>query len=143
MLLEAKPVTARRANRAALWVAVIAAGLVLGFGAGFALRQAFSSSVDAQLAAVRLDMDGAKAQLAGLQRDLADKDAQITSLQDNAAKVTVLQGQVAALSKQLSDAKAAGANPRLSQIADGLANDRLLLVEFRKDAPKTRVEART
>ncbi|MBF8299576.1 MAG: hypothetical protein HW397_625 [Dehalococcoidia bacterium] len=54
----------------------------------------------------------------------------------------LLEAQVTSLTKQVADLNKRDTSVELSSLADGLANDRLLLVELRKDLPADRTAAR-
>lgn len=145
---ESQPVALGRRRPWVLYAALVAA-VIAGFASGFALRQYASQAAgsnNARIEELRHDLTkqaaSAGAQIQVLQKDVADRDSQIAGLQDAATKVTDLQTQVTVLSKQLGDLEKNGGVQKLSQLADGLANDRLLLTELRKDPPSTPADAR-
>lgn len=125
-----------------LWQGVgIILAIAIAFGAGYLLRPSNSAELDAAAKAMADQAAATKAQVATLEEEIESLDTKLAALQQNESQVAQLQGQVATLSKQLADARG-GSTAQLSTLADGLATDRLLLVELRKDPPQDRTEAR-
>lgn len=140
-------------------LAVMAAilGLALGFAIGFAIRHPTVEDLNTTVDQARSDLLGVQTQLASeqsrasglsselgsiqdeanrLRKELSGKDAQLGELQGTKALVLELEARVRNLSLQLE-----AATVDVRSLVAGLANDRLLLADMRKDAPQQRDEA--
>jgi hypothetical protein len=118
-------------------VAALAISAVVG-----AFRGDSSSGVDAQLAALKKESAEARDRIRALEADLAAKDTQLAAAQQPNPRIAELEAQVGSLSQQLAALKKVPPPQQFTTLVDGLANDRLLLVEMRKDLPENRTDAR-
>lgn len=140
------------------WLAVIA--LLVGAGAGFAggyiVLQSRVSDRDSKLAAAEQGISQEQARVeqitadeVRLQADIEQLRQQLDQKPQDSADVTALRSTVSDLQKQVQDLKvqadkAAGLQKTLGDVGDlaaKLENDRLLLVEMRKDDPATKLDA--
>ena len=139
----------------AIIVAIV--GLALGVAIGFAIRQSTVEDLNATVNQVRSDLVGIQSELDSeqsrasglssalgsirddaqlLRQEISGKDAQLNELQGTKDLVSDLETRVKNLSRQLDAASVA-----VRRGVAGLANDRLLLADMRKDAPQRRDEA--
>lgn len=146
-----------------LFVAASAVGIGAGFGIGFGVRESRVSDLEGSLDSRSAEVASAQASFADQKSKLDSLQAQVTKLTEDGKKLQqqldarnsdaavletarrqlpALQSQVETLKRQLDEA--GGGQQRfqkVQEIAEGLENDRVLLMERRKDTPDTRAEA--
>ncbi len=141
------------------WLAVIAllVGVGAGFGGGYVALQSKLSERDAKVLAAQESATREQAKVEQLTADQSKLQTDIEQLRQQLAQkpqdlgdLTALRSTVSDLQKQVQDLrmqankstsleKALGA---VGDVAQKLENDRLLLVEMRKEEPATKEEAK-